>query len=129
MEQPKYLIDTNTVIDYLGKKLPASGIEFMNIVIDAVPNISVVTKIEVLGFNTTDEHYQLLSNFMNDASVLDLTESIVDKSIEIRKSHRTKLPDAIIAATAFVYDLILITRNVTDFKNIQGLQVIDPHRL
>jgi len=129
MEQPKYLIDTNTVIDYLGKKLPASGIEFMNIVIDAVPNISVVTKIEVPGFNTTDEHYQLLSNFMNDASVLDLTESIVDKSIEIRKSHRTKLPDAIIAATAFVYDLILITRNVTDFKNIQGLQVIDPHRL
>lgn len=129
MEQQKYLIDTNTVIDYLGKKLPDSIMEFINSVIDAVPNISVVTKIEVLSFNTTDEHYQLLTNFMNDATVLDLTENIVDKSIEIRKSNRTKLPDSIIAATALVYDLILITRNVADFKNIQGLLVIDPHRV
>jgi len=24
MEQPRYLIDTNTVIDYLGKKLPST---------------------------------------------------------------------------------------------------------
>jgi hypothetical protein len=45
MEQPQYLIDTNTVIDYLGNKLPASGMDFMNTVIDAVPNVSVVTKI------------------------------------------------------------------------------------
>jgi hypothetical protein len=129
MEQPKYLVDTNTVIDYLGKKNPASSMEFMNSVIDAVPNISVVTKIEVLGFNTTDEHYQLLTNFMNDATVLGLTENVVDKCIEIRKFHRIKLPDAIIAATAFVYDLILITRNVADFKNIKGLEVIDPHKM
>lgn len=38
--------------------------DFMNGVIDAVPNVSVVTKIEVLGFNAPDEHYQLLTNFM-----------------------------------------------------------------
>jgi predicted nucleic acid-binding protein len=36
------------------------------------------------------------------------------------------LPDAIIAATALVYDLTLISRNVIDFKGIQGLKVIDP---
>jgi len=129
MEQPQYLIDTNSVIDYLGKKLPANGMNFMNSVIDAVPNVSVVTKIEVLGFNAPDEHYQLLTNFMNDATVLDLTGSIVDESIDIRKKHKTKLPDAIIAATALVYGLILISRNTNDFKNIQGLQVIDPYRL
>ena len=129
MEQPQYLIDTNAVIDYLGKKLPANGMDFMNSIIDAVPNVSVVTKIEVLGFNAPDEHYQLLTNFMNDATVLDLTGNIVDESINIRKKHKTKLPDAIIAATALVYGLILIFRNTNDFKNIQGLQVIDPHNL
>ena len=78
MEQPQYLIDTNAVIDYLGKKLPATGIDFMNAIIDAIPNVSVVTKIEVLGFNAPDEHYQLLNSFMNDATVLDLTSNIVD---------------------------------------------------
>lgn len=63
MEQPQYLIDTNAVIDYLGGKLPATGMDFMNSVINAVANVSVVTKIEVLGFNAPDEHYQLLTNF------------------------------------------------------------------
>lgn len=43
MEQSQYLINTNAVIDYLGSKLPATGMDFMNGVIDAVPNISVVT--------------------------------------------------------------------------------------
>ena len=33
MEQQQYLIDTNAVIDYLGEKLPASGMAFMNGVI------------------------------------------------------------------------------------------------
>lgn len=36
---------------------------------------------------------------MNDATVLDLTSSVVDECIEIRKKYKTKLPDAIIAAT------------------------------
>jgi predicted nucleic acid-binding protein len=129
MEQPQYLIDTNAVIDYLGKKLPDTGSDFMNGIVDAIPNVSVVTKIEVLGFKASAEHYQLLVNFMNDAKVLDLTSSIVDLTIILRKEHKTKLPDAIIAATALANDLILISRNISDFKDIEGLQVIDPHRL
>lgn len=129
MEQPQYLIDTNAIIDFLGKKLPPSGMDFMNQVIDNVPNVSVISKIEVLGFNTPNQHYQLLSNFMNDATVLDLTSTVVDVCIDVRKKHKTKLPDAIIAATALVYDLILISRNISDFKNIQGLKVIDLYSL
>jgi predicted nucleic acid-binding protein len=129
MEQPQYLIDTNAVIDYLGQKLPAAGMNFMDAVINAVPNISVVTKIEVLGFSAPEEHYKLLVGFMNDATVLDLTNNIVEASIDVRKKHKTKLPDAIIAGTAVVYDLVLIPRNVSDFKNIHGLQVINPYSL
>jgi predicted nucleic acid-binding protein len=126
MEQPQYLIDTNAVIDYLGQKLPTSGMDFMNNIIDEVPNISVVTKIEVLGFNAPSEHYQLLKDFMSDATIFELSENIVDATINLRKNHKTKLPDAIIAATALVYDLVIISRNVADFKNIQGLVTINP---
>ena len=57
MEQPQYLIDTNAVIDYLGQKLPDSGMAFMNSVVDAIPVISVITKIEVLGFKAPAESY------------------------------------------------------------------------
>ena len=127
MEQPQYLIDTNAVIDYLGKKIPFHGMEFMNNVIDSVPNVSVITKIEVLGFNAPEEHSQTLISFMNDATVLDLTGNIVDATIDILKKFKVKLPDAIIAATAMIYGLVLISRNTNDFKNIQDLQLIDPH--
>ena len=48
---------------------------------------------------------------------------------KIRKKYKTKLPDAIIAATALVYNLVLISRNIPDFKNINGLKVINPHNL
>jgi predicted nucleic acid-binding protein len=103
--------------------------DFMNTVVDAVPNVSVVTKIEVLGFNASQQHYTTLCDFIDDATVWDLNDNVVEASIEIRKKHKTKLPDAIIAATALVYDLVLISRNISDFKNIDGLQVIDPHSL
>jgi predicted nucleic acid-binding protein len=129
MEQPQYLIDTNALIDYLGQKLPEHGIQFMNSIIDAIPNVSVISKIELLGFNAPPDHYQLLVNFMNDALVLDLTSGIVDISIDIRKKHKTKLPDAIIAATAKFYGFTLISRNISDFKNIDGLKVIDLYSL
>ncbi len=129
MERQKYLIDTNIVIDYLGKRLPDSGMNFMNTIIDAIPNVSVITKIELLGFNTPEEHYQLLVQFMNDASVLDLSNDVVDASILIRKNHKSKLPYAIIATTALVYDLVVISRNTSDFKNIDGIKVINPHNM
>ena len=129
MEHPQYLIDTNAVIDYLGKRLPSTGMAFMNNVIDAVPNISVITKIELLGFNTSDEHYQTLTDFVNDSVVLDLVSLVIDKSIDIRKTYKTKLPDTIIAATALVNNLVLITRNISDFKNISGLRLINPHEV
>ena len=76
MEQPNYLIDTNIVIDYLGRKLPDNGMSFMNIVIDEVPNVSIITKIEVLGFNATASQYRILTDFMKDAPVYKLTGEV-----------------------------------------------------
>jgi predicted nucleic acid-binding protein len=129
MEQEQFIIDTNSVIDYLGNKLPKTGMNFMNGVIDEVPLISVITKIEVLGFSAPSEHYKLLQDFINDSNVLNLSEQIVNHCIELRKSRKTKLPDVIIAATALTLNLTVISRNTKDFKNITGLKVIDPHNL
>lgn len=129
MEQSNYLIDTNSVIDYLGLKIPNSRMDFISSIIDEVPKVSIITKIEVLGFNAPENHYQLLTDFMNDSIVLELSNNIVDACIEIRKKYKIKLPDAIIAATALVYNLTIISRNVSDFQNIEGITVINPYQL
>ena len=101
----------------------------MNEVINKIPNVSVITKIEVLGFNDSSDSMMLLNDFFNDAIVLNISDAVVDKAIELRKTHKIKLPDALIAATALVENCSIITRNVSDFINIDGLNTIDPHHL
>lgn len=95
---------------------------------DSGPAISVITEIELLCWKTpTDKDLVVLHNFINDALVFELDKDIKLKTAEIRKAHKVKLPDAIIAATALAYDLTLLTRNGSDFKNIAGLKLINPH--
>ena len=49
-----YLIDNNTIIHYLNASLPASSMLFLHDVVDDQCNISVISKIETLGYNFTD---------------------------------------------------------------------------
>ena len=51
---------------------------------------------------------------------------MIAKSIELRQIRRMGLADAIIAATALVHAMPLVTRNADDFKAIEGLEVINP---
>ncbi|MBL7792089.1 MAG: type II toxin-antitoxin system VapC family toxin [Saprospiraceae bacterium] len=124
-----YIIDSNAVIDYLMGKLPVSGMSFLNEVVDQIPFVSVITKIEVLGFSASSASHRLLAGFFDDAIVFGLSEEVTEKTIELRKQHKIKLPDAIIAATALVNRCTLITRNTADFKAILELPVIDPHNI
>lgn len=126
MEQ-KYLIDTNVIIDNFGNKLPEKA---KSLLYTIELTISVVTKIEVLGWiNATNEQLQPLYDFMEIASILPINEAVIEKTIAIRQTKKIALGDAIIAATALVHDLVLISRNTSDFNNIDDLQVIDPHTL
>ena len=128
MEQ-QYLIDSNCIIYYLGNQLPANGTEWMKTLVDARPYLSVITKIEVLGFNASPGDAAVFNSFVKDSVVFELTTEVVDETIAIRKSCRIKLPDAIIAATALVNEMILVTRNTDDFTMIDGLQTINPFSL
>ena len=123
----EYLIDTNSVIDYLDNKLPDNANELID-GIDA--KISVITRMELLAWPGANEQQTLILNeFINASEVLDLEEPVILKAIEIRKARKTKLPDAIIAATALVNKLTIITRNTKDFDKIEGLEVLNPYSI
>jgi predicted nucleic acid-binding protein len=121
-----FLIDSNIVIYYLSMQLPKNGMLFMNDVIDNVPLISVITQIEVLGFNNPPEVEVLFNEFISDSFIIPLNDDIIKATIQIRKENKIKTPDAIIAATAIILDHILISRNVEDFKKIKNLKLINP---
>jgi toxin FitB len=73
--------------------------------------------------NLTEE--QLFTNFVNAIEVIPISETIVNQTIVFRKMKKIKLPDAIIASTAFVHQYDIIRRNISDFKGL-GLTCIDP---
>lgn len=99
---------------------------FMNSIVNETPIISIITQIEVLGFNNPAEIEVLLDHFIQDSLVISLNDEIVKTTIAIRKKSKIKTPDAIIAATAIVLDYALITRNTSDFKKINSLKLLDP---
>lgn len=125
----RFLIDSNVIIDYTSGRLDDKGSAFVETIFNTGFNISVVVKIEVLGYNNAPDKMQLLVEFLAGATVLPLNESVTQKTIELRRLKKLKLGDAVIAATALTYNLTLITRNTNDFKNIPGLNCIDPYTL
>ncbi len=48
------------------------------------------------------------------------------RAFELKRRKKIKLADAVIAATALLNNLKLATRNVDDFKGIEGLEVLNP---
>lgn len=129
MEQ-RYILDTNTVIDYIGDKLPQHSALAMDKLVNDELNISIIVRIETLGFNGEETEMQKLKDFLSLAKNYYLDDLIADKTIDLRKIYRKlKLGDAIIAATALANNLILISRNTKDFEDISGLTCINPYEL
>jgi predicted nucleic acid-binding protein len=123
----RYLIDTNTLSDYFGEKLPLNGLDFIDTLVNENPQISVMTRIESLSYLTPQ--IETFRSFVNYSIVFDLIEDIILRTIALRRSRRIKIPDAIIAATALEYDLTLITHNTSHFQGIPNLKLLDAHSL
>ena len=82
---------------------------------------------EALGYPfKTKEDESFVKMLCNSFDLFDLTKPIIEKTIEIRKRSKIKLPDAIIAASALVNNAALVTNNVKDFKTIDGISIINP---
>jgi len=124
----RYLLDSNTVIDYIGGLYSGQAKQWLDQFIDEEINVSVITKIEVLSFDPDkDDNYPILIEFFEASNTFELTDEIVNKTILIRQKQKIKLPDAVIASTALVNGLILVSRNTKDFKNIPDLETVNPY--
>ena len=122
----KYFLDSNVIIDYLAGKLPPDGMKKVSEIVDQIPNISVISQIEVLRFNDTPENEATLERFINASVIYPLSSNVVKRTIELCKQNKIKLPDAIIAATALTESFTLVTRNTNDFKKIPKLALLNP---
>ncbi len=92
-----------------------------------VPCVSVISKVETLGYHGLGENEKrFLQEFFDAADVLSASQSMIDAAIRLRQQRRMSLGDALIAGTALSHGLPLATHNTEDFAWIEELEVVDP---
>jgi len=130
IEVMNYLLDTNFVINYFKGIFSDDAAKFTDSVINDLTYVSVITRMELLSLQSLKpKDEEVIKEFIFDSTVFSLEENIITKTILLRRTNKIKLPDAIIAATAIVHNLQLITHNLKDFKNIPELIVVDANAL
>jgi predicted nucleic acid-binding protein len=113
----KYLLDTNAVIYALNEGFLFPAGDYL---------ISVISEIELFSYSKlTKDEEEALADALSNFSSIELTKRIKDKTIEIRKIRKLKLPDCIIVATAIVNEAILVTSD----KQLLNLEFLETTQL
>jgi hypothetical protein len=117
------LLDSNIII-YAAQ--PEHG-ALRQFIAEKAPAVSAVSYVEALGYHKLKQaERELLEAFFGEARLLPLSEAVLDATVRLRQLKKMSLGDSLIAATALVHDLTLVTRNVEDFQGIDGLRVLNP---
>lgn len=111
------VLDTNIVLYHLG-----------NLLAQELPTdplcISVITEMELLSYpGLTPEEEASITAFLAGINIIDLDHAIKQEAIDLRKTLKLKLPDAIIVATAKALNATLLT-NDTTLNKINGISVL-----
>jgi predicted nucleic acid-binding protein len=113
----RVLLDTDVLIDHLRghRKLDLT---------DAGLQISIVTRCELFAGRHVDE--TRLRRTLEQLPELPLDRALVERAGRVRRETGLHVPDALIAATALVHQLPLMTRNRRHFERVSGLVIHDP---
>ncbi len=112
----KLLLDTNAVI-YLQKGLLADPLP------QASYFVSVITEMELRSYSAlTAEQEDALRDLLADVVIVGFTQEIKEAAIRLRRHHRMRLPDAIIAASAMVLNAEVLT-NDSRLASTSGVRI------
>ena len=117
------LLDSNIII-YAGLA-PAGPLR--DLLVTAALSASAVSRIEVLGFHRlTAPDAETYRKIFQQLKVYPVDDAVIDRAVALRQQRKMSLGDSIVAATALVHGLTLVTRNVDDFRRIDGLSIHNP---
>jgi predicted nucleic acid-binding protein len=124
----KVLVDTNVLVYHVAGD-PAATRFLDETIARRSFCLSILSVIEFLGWHGhTDDEFAECKELIELATILPVSKEVADKAIALRRAKRIKLADAVIASTALVNNLNLVTTNIRDFKGIRELQIINPLR-
>jgi hypothetical protein len=128
MEEKKLVIaDTDVIIEFLDRDNRSVKQKLLSLGINNL-FLSEVTAAELVYGARDKKHLITLTDFVTQCVVLSLHEDISKLHFKLvhlyALSHKLKVQDALIAATAIYWELDLFTFNKRDFKFIEGLKLL-----
>ncbi len=115
--KPDYLIDTNILISLFNNEL-AEPIPDGNI------GYSIITEIELLSFSRLSQDEEtLIRTSLKTLLQISLNATIAEKTIQLRRKYHLKTPDAIILASSWENEAILLT-NDRQLAKINEVKII-----
>ena len=119
MNGTRLFVDTNILIYLLNGDTDISKILEGKTLI-----ISFITELELKSYsNISDEEMVFIDELLDECQIININDEIKRLAIEFRKTKKMKLPDAIVAASAFYSKLPIFTAD-KDFMKIEELEVI-----
>lgn len=117
------LLDSNIII-YAAKPEHSKLRQFIR---ENAPFVSAVSYVEVLGYpRLGDEERRHFEAFFASATILPISFAVLDEAVRLRQRRKMTLGDALMAGTALVHGLTLVTRNTRDFDGVAGLSLLNP---
>lgn len=128
MEINGYLFDSDILIDYLRGNENANNFllesrKTSNLYISLISIAEIYSGKDILDFKKRENINEFLNNFYK----ITINEEISKQAGLIRLKYKIFMADALIAASAFNFGLILITKNIKHFKNIKNLKILSPY--
>jgi predicted nucleic acid-binding protein len=119
MNGSRIFVDTNILLYFLN-----GDAEVFDMISDKDIFISFITELELLSFpKLKEKEDKTVKGLIKNCIIVDINSEIKNLTIEIRKKSNLKLPDSIIAASAYVSKLPLLTAD-KQFKSLEELDII-----
>jgi len=120
------LCDTCVIIDFMKRRSPVLN----ELISHKTPLfINSIIEMELLQGARDKQELRIIESQLRSFRLLNMQQDIFDLATQnirrYRLSHNLALPDAIIAATATVYQVPLFTYNLKDFKFLPDIQLAE----
>nr|VFJ74916.1 MAG: hypothetical protein BECKFW1821C_GA0114237_106713 [Candidatus Kentron sp. FW] len=116
------LLDSNTIIYSIRPEFT----ELRQLIAERSPAVSAISYVEVLGYHhlTESDKKDFMAFF--DARMVPVSQPVLEQAVKLPQQRKISLGDSIIAATAVLNYLTLLTANVRDFQWIPNIKLLNP---
>jgi len=121
------ICDSDVLIEFLDRENPGIKEKLRSTGFENLCTSAVCVG-ELLAGAFDKRHSKKIQSFASEIIVIPITEEITNVFLRLIKeyslSHGLEVQDALIAATALVYDFEIYTLNIKDFRFVKGLRLI-----